>query len=79
MGAPVPNLWDLLEATFGGSDSMDRIEEEDPDIAWFAKGHRLELSSTATPAVSPETAIPRATALTTPHVGATSESPTVLC
>ena len=65
-GAPVPKLWDLLEAAFGDSDSKDGVEEDDPDTALLAKRPRLEPSSIVTPAVSPQPTMTGATALTTP-------------
>ena len=52
-GAPVPELWDLLEAAFGGSDSKEDIEEDNPDITPSAKRLRSEPSSMVTPSTSP--------------------------
>ena len=41
VGAPVPKLWNLIEATFWGSNSEDEQEEEDQDTAPPAKGTQV--------------------------------------
>ena len=65
-GVPVPKLWDLWEAAFGGSDSEEDIEEDDLGIPLPAKRPRSEPSSMATLSTNPEPTIPRATISATP-------------